>query len=75
MNKLDLKVKKGMVDVQLWPGVFEAVDGEPDFKTGNRPEWEQELREKAIANKCYIIAAAQCGAHNSIDSMMSSQKT
>ena len=33
-------------------------------KTG-KAHWETLLRARAIENQCYIIAAAQCGTHES----------
>ena len=36
-------------------------------KTG-QAHWETLLKARAIENQCYIIAAAQCGTHNSDES-------
>ena len=44
-------------DVMLVPSAFMV-------KTG-QAHWETLLKARAIENQCYIVAAAQCGIHNS----------
>lgn len=43
-------------EILTYPSAFTVVTGQA--------HWEVLLRARAIENQCYVVAAAQCGAHN-----------
>jgi predicted amidohydrolase len=55
--ELSLALAKMGADILTFPSAFTYVTG--------AAHWETILRARAIENQCYVIAAAQTGAHNS----------
>ena len=55
--EMSLILRSMGADILTYPSAFTVLTGQA--------HWEILLRNKAIENQCYIIAAAQCGHHNS----------
>lgn len=55
--ELSLILAKMGADILTFPSAFTYVTG--------AAHWETILRARAIESQCYVIAAAQTGAHNS----------
>jgi len=54
--EIALRMKRQGAEVLLYPSAFMPTTG--------KAHWHALLRARAIENECYVIAAAQVGAHN-----------
>jgi len=55
--EISTEMRKRGAQILTYPSAFTVATG--------HAHWEALLRARAIENQCYVIAAAQCGSHNS----------
>ena len=55
--EISTEMRKRGAEILTYPSAFTVATG--------HAHWEALLRARAIENQCYVVAAAQCGSHNS----------